>query len=149
MSGVEHVTTSAASATDGSRRTPAVVPLLVLATFVVILNETILVNAIPRLMEALHITEHTAQWLSTAFMLTLAAVIPITGWFLERVTTRTAYATAMGAVPGSAPQLAAIAPAFWVLLAGPVIQASGTERDDAAAHDHPHAGGAPCPTAAG
>jgi len=125
VSGVEHVTTSAASATDGSRRTPAVVPLLVLATFVVILNETILVNAIPRLMEALHITEHTAQWLSTAFMLTLAAVIPITGWFLDRVTTRTAYATAMGLfLIGTA--LAAIAPAFWVLLAARIIQASGT-----------------------
>lgn len=77
-------------------RTPAVIRLLVLATFVVILNETIMINAIPRLMGALRITEQTAQWLSTAFMLTMAAVIPITGWFLQRVSTRTAYTTAMG-----------------------------------------------------
>ncbi|WP_290862931.1 MDR family MFS transporter [Hamadaea sp.] len=99
--------------------------LLVLATFVVILNETIMINAIPRLMTALSITEQTAQWLSTAFMLTMAAVIPITGWFLQRVSTRTAYATAMGLfLLGTA--LAIVAPTFGVLLGARIIQASGT-----------------------
>ena len=77
-------------------RTPAVIRWLVLATFIVILNETIMINAIPRLMADLDISARSAQWLSTAFMLTMAAVIPTTGWFLQRVTTRTAYATAMG-----------------------------------------------------
>ncbi|MGJ6969228.1 MDR family MFS transporter [Streptosporangium sp. G11] len=106
-------------------RTPAVIRLLVLATFVVILNETIMINAIPRLMVALHITEQTAQWLSTAFMLTMAAVIPITGWFLQRVSTRSAYTTAMGLfLLGTA--LAAVAPTFEVLLGARIIQASGT-----------------------
>ncbi|WP_307845156.1 MDR family MFS transporter [Planomonospora sp. ID67723] len=106
-------------------RTPAVIRLLVLATFVVILNETILINAIPRLMGALNITEQTAQWLSTAFMLTMAAVIPITGWFLQRVSTRRAYATAMGLfLLGTA--LATVAPSFELLLGARIIQASGT-----------------------
>ncbi|MEV7008868.1 MDR family MFS transporter [Streptosporangium sp. NPDC051022] len=106
-------------------RTPAVIRLLVLATFVVILNETIMINAIPRLMDALHITEQTAQWLSTAFMLTMAAVIPITGWFLQRVSTRGAYTTAMGLfLLGTA--LAAVAPTFEVLLGARIVQASGT-----------------------
>ncbi|NUS07963.1 MAG: multidrug efflux MFS transporter [Nonomuraea sp.] len=106
-------------------RTPAVIRLLVLATFVVILNETIMINAIPRLMTALSITEQTAQWLSTAFMLTMAAVIPVTGWFLQRVTTRTAYATAMGLfLLGTA--LAIVAPTFEVLLGARIVQASGT-----------------------
>ncbi|MFI6483441.1 MDR family MFS transporter [Nonomuraea sp. NPDC050663] len=99
--------------------------LLVLATFVVILNETIMINAIPRLMAALNITEQTAQWLSTAFMLTMAAVIPITGWFLQRVTTRTAYTTAMALfLTGTA--LAAVSPTFEVLLGARIVQASGT-----------------------
>nr|WP_311132471.1 MDR family MFS transporter [Nonomuraea gerenzanensis]SBO94102.1 Multidrug resistance protein B [Nonomuraea gerenzanensis] len=99
--------------------------LLVLATFVVILNETIMINAIPRLMSALHITEQTAQWLSTAFMLTMAAVIPITGWFLQRVSTRGAYVTAMGLfLLGTA--LAIVAPSFEVLLGARIVQASGT-----------------------
>ncbi|GII86922.1 MFS transporter [Sphaerisporangium siamense] len=113
------------SAPAASGRTPPVIRLLVLATFVVILNETIMINAIPPLMTALHITEQTAQWLSTAFMLTMAAVIPITGWFLQRVSTRTAYTTAMGLfLLGTA--LAAIAPTFAVLLGARIIQASGT-----------------------
>ncbi|WP_326819781.1 MDR family MFS transporter [Streptosporangium sp. NBC_01756] len=99
--------------------------LLVLATFVVILNETIMINAIPQLMSALHITEQTAQWLSTAFMLTMAVVIPITGWFLQRVSTRHAYTTAMGLfLLGTA--LAIVAPSFEVLLGARIIQASGT-----------------------
>lgn len=108
-----------------SHRTPAVIRLLVLATFVVILNETIMINAIPRLMTDLNVTEQAAQWLSTAFMLTMAAVIPVTGWFLQRVTTRRAYATAMGVfLLGTA--LATVAPVFEVLLLARIVQASGT-----------------------
>ncbi|WP_262380146.1 MDR family MFS transporter [Nonomuraea sp. PA05] len=115
----------AESAAAVAGRTPAVIRLLVLATFVVILNETIMINAIPRLMSALHITEQTAQWLSTAFMLTMAAVIPITGWFLQRVSTRGAYVTAMGLfLLGTA--LAIVAPSFEVLLGARIVQASGT-----------------------
>lgn len=106
-------------------RTPTVVRLLVLATFVVILNETIMINAIPRLMGSLRITEQSAQWVSTVFMLTMAAVIPITGWFLQRVTTRQAYAIAMGVfLAGTV--LAAVAPSFGMLLVGRVVQATGT-----------------------
>jgi DHA2 family lincomycin resistance protein-like MFS transporter len=107
------------------RRTPTVIRLLVLATFVVILNETIMINAIPRLMTDLRVAEQSAQWVSTAFMLTMAAVIPVTGWFLQRVTTRRAYAIAMGVfLTGTA--LSALAPSFPVLLLGRVIQAGGT-----------------------
>ncbi|NIJ12966.1 DHA2 family lincomycin resistance protein-like MFS transporter [Saccharomonospora amisosensis] len=106
-------------------RTPKVVRLLVLATFVVILNETLMINAIPRLMDSLHVTEQAAQWVSTAFMLTMAAVIPVTGWFLQRVTIRQAYTIAMSVfMAGTA--LSAIAPFFAVLLLGRIVQASGT-----------------------
>jgi DHA2 family lincomycin resistance protein-like MFS transporter len=113
------------SAHQTGGRTPTVIRLLVLATFVVILNETIMINAIPRLMADLHVTERSAQWVSTAFMLTMAAVIPVTGWLLQRVTTRRAYAIAMGVfLAGTA--LSALAPSFAVLLLGRVIQAGGT-----------------------
>ncbi|NKQ52214.1 multidrug efflux MFS transporter [Amycolatopsis sp. K13G38] len=106
-------------------RTPMVVRLLVLATFVVILNETIMINAIPRLMESLRITEQSAQWVSTAFMLTMAAVIPVTGWFLQRVSTRRAFGIAMGVfLTGTV--VAAAAPVFEVLLLGRIVQAVGT-----------------------
>lgn len=106
-------------------RVTAVLRILVLSTFVVLLNETIMVNAIPRLMREFEVSAAAAGWLSTAFMLTMAVVIPVTGWFLQRVTTRTAFGLAMSLfLAGTA--LAAAAPAFPVLLAARVIQAGGT-----------------------
>ncbi|MEU2657896.1 DHA2 family efflux MFS transporter permease subunit [Streptomyces sp. NPDC007325] len=106
-------------------RVTAVLRILVLSTFVVLLNETIMVNAIPRLMREFEVSAAAAGWLSTAFMLTMAVVIPVTGWFLQRVTTRTAFGLAMALfLAGTA--LAAAAPAFPVLLAARVVQASGT-----------------------
>jgi DHA2 family lincomycin resistance protein-like MFS transporter len=120
--------TSAPPTTPTSTRrttTPPVVRWLVLATFVVILNETIMINAIPRLMADLGVSAQAAQWLSTAFMLTMAAVIPVTGWFLQRVTTRAAFATAM-TVFSVGTALAAVAPSFEVLLAARIVQAGGT-----------------------
>jgi len=98
---------------------------LVGGTFIVILNETIMMNAIPRLMTEFDVTARAAQWLSTSFMLTMAVIIPITGWFLNRVTTRQAFAVAMATFcTGTA--IAALAPVFSVLLVGRVVQASGT-----------------------
>jgi MFS transporter, DHA2 family, lincomycin resistance protein len=98
---------------------------LVAATFVVILNETVMFNALPKLSADFDVTLATAQWLSTAFMLTMAVVIPMTGSFLQRVTTRRAFALAM-TVFCSGTLLAALAPTFPVLLAARVVQASGT-----------------------
>ncbi len=98
---------------------------LVAATFVVILNETIMINAIPRLMVQFDIDANAAQWLSTAFMLTMAVVIPVTGWFLQRVSTRAAFGTAMS-VFCAGTLLAACAWTFPVLLLARIVQASGT-----------------------
>ena len=102
-----------------------VLRILTVATFVVILNETIMVNAIPQLMTSLHITAHAAQWLSTAFMLTMAVVIPTTGWVLQRFERRTVFAAAMGAFTVGT-LLAAVAPTFAVILVGRIVQATGT-----------------------
>lgn len=99
--------------------------VLTVATFIVILNETIMVNALPVLMEALSIDARAAQWLSTGFMLTMAIVIPTTGWFLQRVGRRTAFVVAMSCFCAGT-LLAALAPSFQWLLLGRVIQASGT-----------------------
>ncbi len=98
---------------------------LVVATFTVILNETIMLNAIPRLMEEFDVTARDAQWLSTGFMLAMAVVIPVTGWFLQRVTTRTAFLSAM-LVFCAGTLLAALAWSFPVLVAARIVQACGT-----------------------
>ena len=89
----------AAPGTTSDVNVSLVMRILTLSTFVVILNETIMVNAIPRLMRDFAVPATSAQWLSTAFMLTMAVVIPATGWFLQRVTTRNGLRAGDGPVP--------------------------------------------------
>lgn len=102
-----------------------VIYLLLTATFVVFLNETIMNLALVPLMNDLHIDEATVQWLSTAFMLTMAVVIPTTGYLLQRLSTRQVFIIAMTLFSlGTA--LAIVAPGFGVLLIARIIQASGT-----------------------
>lgn len=107
------------------RRNTTVIWLLIVSAFTVILNETIMGVAIPHLMTDLGITAVAAQWLTTAFLLTMAVVIPTTGFMLQRFPTRSLYIVAMSLfVAGTL--LAALAPGFAVLLVARVIQATGT-----------------------
>lgn len=108
-----------------SSRDRLAVALLLVSTFVVILNETIMGVALPVLMQDLAIPASTAQWLTTAFLLTMAVVIPVTGFILQRTTTRTAFLSAMGLF-SLGTLVCALAPGFEVLLAGRVVQATGT-----------------------
>jgi len=102
-----------------------VVWLLLAAAFVAILNETTMGVAIPHLIDDLGITAVAAQWLTTAFMLTMAVVIPITGFLLRRFTTRQAFISAMSLFSAGT-LVAVLAPGFEILLVARVIQASGT-----------------------
>jgi DHA2 family lincomycin resistance protein-like MFS transporter len=67
----------------------------------------------------------TVQWLSTGFMLTMAVVIPTTGFILQRLSTRAVFMLAMGLFAGGT-ALAAVAPGFEVLLLARIVQAGGT-----------------------
>ncbi|HEU4466151.1 MAG TPA: MFS transporter, partial [Agromyces sp.] len=96
-------------------RNRRVIWLLLAATFVVFLNETIMSVAIPQLSDDLGVTLTAAQWLTTAFMLTMAVVIPITGFLLQRFPTRPIFGTAMSLFSAGT-LLAALAPGFEVLL---------------------------------
>lgn len=108
-----------------SARERTAIGVLLVSAFVVILNETIMGVAIPVLMVDLSIDAVAAQWLSTAFMLTMAVVIPITGYLLQRFNTRPIFLTAMSLFTAGT-LLAAVAPGFEVLLGARVIQACGT-----------------------
>lgn len=125
------VTTSPAPAPDRAGNTPdaagtkLVISLLLVSAFVVILNETIMGVALPQLMADLNITASAAQWLTTAFMLTMAVVIPITGFLLQRFNTRPVFLAAM-TLFSLGTLIAAIAPGFEVLIVGRVVQAMGT-----------------------
>jgi DHA2 family lincomycin resistance protein-like MFS transporter len=121
----EQTTETVAEPTTLSPRNRLVITILLISTFVVILNETIMGVAIPRLMVSLDIPASSAQWLTTVFMLTMAVVIPITGYLLQRFNTRPIFITAM-ILFSSGTLIAATAPGFEVLLVGRVVQACGT-----------------------
>ncbi|MDN3936052.1 MDR family MFS transporter [Arthrobacter sp. YD4] len=108
-----------------SRESVTVIATLLVATFVVILNETIMNVALQRLMVDLRVDAPTVQWLATGFMLTMAVVIPTTGFILQRLTTRAVFMLAMGLFSGGT-LLAALAPGFAVLLLARIVQAAGT-----------------------
>ena len=71
--------------------------ILTAAAFIVILNETTMINALPQLMADFRVDASAAQWLTTVFMLTMAVVMPTTGWRLERFSTRAVFIVAVAA----------------------------------------------------
>ncbi|WP_425955570.1 MDR family MFS transporter [Xylanimonas sp. McL0601] len=101
------------------------IALLLASTFVVILNETTMSVALPPIMEDFHVTAATGQWLTTAFMLTMAVTIPATGFLLQRFGTRVSFLLAMSLFSAGT-LLAILAPVFGVLVAARVVQALGT-----------------------
>ncbi|MCK2029076.1 MDR family MFS transporter [Microbacterium galbinum] len=127
MSAVDTGSIPTTAPADGTiaRSDMRVIWLLLVAAFVAILNETTMGIAIPHLNTDLGIPPELGQWLTSAFMLTMAVVIPTTGFILQRFTTRQVFIAAMISFSlGTLVSL--IAPGFAVLLVGRVIQAVGT-----------------------
>ncbi|NLU64031.1 multidrug efflux MFS transporter [Rhodococcus sp. HNM0563] len=101
------------------------ITVLAVAAFVMILNETVLAVAMPQLMIDFGVDATAIQWLSTGFLLTMAVVIPTTGFLLQRFTVRALFTSALVLfLAGSL--IAALAPSFPVMLAARVVQAGGT-----------------------
>lgn len=134
-----HVTANALSAHTSDSRPPqdgasgaaesasvaGVLVVLLSTAFVMMLNETTVAVALPAIMGEFHVSAATAQWLLTGFMLTMAVVMPTTGWMLERFSTRPVFIVAVAAfLLGTL--LAALAPWFGVLLLGRLFQGAGT-----------------------
>jgi DHA2 family lincomycin resistance protein-like MFS transporter len=111
--------------TDTLGRDRLVINLLLVATFVVILNETLMAVALPRLMRDLNVTAGAVQWLTTAFLLTMSVVIPVTGFLLQRLNTRPVFVWAMSLF-SLGTLVATLAPNLQVLVLARIIQASGT-----------------------
>ena len=102
-----------------------VIGLLMASTFLVLLNEMLLGVALPTLIADLAISPAAGQWLTTGYLLTLAVLIPATGFVMRRFPLRTIFLTALSVfIVGTA--LAAAAPGFEVLLVGRIVQAVGT-----------------------
>lgn len=100
------------------------VAVILAGAFVVILNQTLLNTAIPKIMADLSISANTAQWLTTGFMLTNGVMIPVTAFLIEKFSTRQLFLTAMSLFAAGT-LIAAIAPSFPVLLTARIVQAAG------------------------
>jgi len=98
--------------------------VLLSGAFVTILNQTLLGTALPPIMEDLNLSENTAQWLQSVFMLVNGIMIPVTAFLIDRFTTRKLFLTAMGLFTLGT-LTAAIAPNFSILMVGRILQASG------------------------
>ena len=118
-------TATVGAGAQNAARNNLVINLLLVSSFVVILNETIMLVAIPPLMASLNATAAAAQWVTTAFLLTMAVVIPITGFLLQRLHTRTIFITAM-TLFCLGTLAATLAPGLALLIVARVVQASGT-----------------------
>lgn len=102
----------------------SIAALLLAGTFIAILNQTLMITAIPSLMDEMHISANTGQWLTTVFMLVSGVMIPVSAFLLERFTTRQLFIAAMS-IFAFGTVVCGIAPNFEILLLGRIIQSAG------------------------
>ncbi|WEV75132.1 MDR family MFS transporter [Bifidobacterium sp. ESL0800] len=96
--------------------------VLLLGSFTALMAETFLNNALPTIMGAFAVGQATAQWLTTAYLLVVGLMIPMSAWVFESFNLRTTFVTLMAVfLVGSV--ICIFAPNFWVLLAGRIIEA--------------------------
>ncbi|MED3563551.1 DHA2 family efflux MFS transporter permease subunit [Bacillus xiapuensis] len=101
-----------------------IVALLLAGTFIAILNQTLMITAIPPVMDEMNVTANSAQWLTTVFMLVNGIMIPVSAFLLERFTTRQLFISAMS-IFALGTLVGGLAPNFEMLLFARVIQSIG------------------------
>ena len=67
--------------------------MMLLGGFFGLLNETLLTTALPSIMKDFNIEYSQVQWLTTAFLLTNAVVIPLSTLVIQRFTTLQVFLT--------------------------------------------------------
>lgn len=98
--------------------------LLMLGSFVAILNQTVVAPVLPSIMSEMGVNAADAQWLTSGFTLMNAIMIPITAFLTDRFPTRCLFVAAMG-IFAVGSLLAGWGPSFAVLLGGRLVQAAG------------------------
>jgi len=101
-----------------------IVAILLSAAFVSILNQTLLLIAMPPIMEDFKIHANLAQWLTTVYLLTNGILIPITAFLIGRFSNRLLLIVAL-TLFSIGTFLGAFAPTFTILLLARIIQAAG------------------------
>ena len=71
-----------------TRKEITVIGIVLAGAFLAILNQTVLSPALPKLMDAFSISAGTAQWVTSIYMLVNGIMVPITGFLIDRFSTR-------------------------------------------------------------
>ncbi|MFF2889953.1 MDR family MFS transporter [Paenibacillus sp. NPDC057967] len=106
------------------KRLPILISLII-GAFFSILNETLLNIAFVDLSIDFNVAYTTVQWLSTSYLLVVGILIPVSALLVQWFTTRQMFLGAM-TLFSIGTLVCALAPEFYVLLIGRVIQALGT-----------------------
>jgi len=112
------------AAAETKIRTGPLFAVMFIGAFIAFLNQTLINTALPQIMDVFQIDAATADWLITIYMLINGIVIPITAFLLERFTTRQIYLASMGLFTIGT-LICALAPGFYTILIGRVVQAAG------------------------
>lgn len=107
------------------RKELVMVGVLLTGTLLAVLNLTMLSPALPAIMSDLGVDATTAQWLTSVYALVEAVIIPLSAYLVGRFTTRQLFITALSVFTAGS-LAAAVAPNFWVLLLGRIMQAACT-----------------------
>ncbi|MDN6626844.1 MAG: multidrug efflux MFS transporter [Pisciglobus halotolerans] len=102
----------------------SILGVIIMGSFVTLLNQTLISTALPRIMTEFSITATQGQWLTTAYMLINGIMIPITAYLADRFTTRQLFLFAM-TVFSAGTLTAATANVYNLLIIGRMIQAVG------------------------
>lgn len=106
---------------DEKKRT-LLMAIILFGSFLAILNQTLMLPALPSIMHDMNVNANTVQWLTTGFMMLNGIMIPITAFLLNRFTNRRLFIGAMMILAvGSV--LGAFAVNFQMLLLGRLVQA--------------------------
>ncbi|MFA1643384.1 DHA2 family efflux MFS transporter permease subunit [Chryseomicrobium palamuruense] len=101
------------------------IAILFIGAFVAFLNNTLLNVALPTIMIEFDVTPSQVQWLTTGYMLVNGILIPASAYFIQKFKNKTLFITAMSLF-SLGTLIAWIAPGFWILVAGRMIQACGS-----------------------
>ena len=65
---------------------------IMISTFMVVLDATIVNTALPKIMSSFGISVDIAQWILTGYMLSFASMLPTSGWLADRFGYKRLYA---------------------------------------------------------
>lgn len=102
----------------------SILGVILMGSFVTILNQTLMSTALPSIMKEFSITATQGQWLTTAYMLINGIMVPITAYLVNRFTTRQLYLFSM-VVFSIGTFVAATSSVYGVLIIGRMVQAIG------------------------